>query len=91
MDYYSENNNDKRQYYNPGYIRRSGGKIAGSVILSFFIAVFLPFSYLFLDFIGALLPEVVPQYLGQKSAAPTKSGCYAELLCIISYLAVDFL
>ena len=41
MDYYSENNNDNRQYYNPGYIKRSGGKIAGSVILSFFIAIFL--------------------------------------------------
>ncbi len=40
MDYYSENNNDNRQYYNPGYIKRSGGKIAGSVILSFFIAIF---------------------------------------------------
>lgn len=45
MDYYSENNNDNRQYYNPGYIKRSGGKIAGSVILSFSLLFFIYSSW----------------------------------------------
>lgn len=41
MEYYSENNNNNTYNYNSGYIKRSGGKIAGSIILSFFVTFFL--------------------------------------------------
>lgn len=41
MEYYSDNNNNNSRNYNQVYLRRSGGKIAGSIILSFFVTIFL--------------------------------------------------
>lgn len=41
MEYYSENYNNNSRNDNPVYLKRSGGKIAGSIILSLFVTFFL--------------------------------------------------
>ena len=45
MDYYSENNNDNRQYYNPGYIKKVRRKNSRFSYTQFFSLLFF---YLFL-------------------------------------------
>lgn len=41
MEYYSDNFSNSPQNDTPVYVKRSGGKIAGSIILSIFVTVFL--------------------------------------------------